>query len=37
MDGLLGLGSILVSAGVGLGMSASALWLILNLGMRRPG
>jgi hypothetical protein len=35
MDGLLGLGTIVLSTGVGLGFSMSAVWLILNLGMRR--
>jgi hypothetical protein len=35
MDGLLGLGSILVSTFVGVGFSMSALWVLLNTAMRR--
>lgn len=36
MDGLLGFGSIVLSTGVGLGLSMTTVWVILNLAMKHP-
>ena len=34
MDGLLGFGSIVLLTGIGIALSLTTVWLILNLGMR---
>jgi len=36
MDGLLGFGSIILSSAIGIGVSVTALRVILGLATRRP-
>ena len=35
MDGLLGITTVIISTGMGIGVAMSSLWLIVNVAMRQ--